>query len=220
MTSTPSTWQRLGSLDADAAAQAPSWLRPLLDIVPTLHVDDVSKWPPPHGSGHHSAVLVLFGPDRDLLLIERAGTLRAHAGQPAFPGGRLDEGEDARTAALREAAEETGLDPAGVVILGTLPDLWIPVTDYVVTPVLGWWPHPSPVAPQDPAEVTAAYRVALADLADPARRCTVRHPSGYVGPGFEVHGMLVWGFTAGVVSALLDHLGLTQPWTPREVPLP
>lgn len=214
------TWQRTGSLQPSALEVAPPWLTPLLTAVPTLGADDVTRWVPPHGSGVHSAVLVLFGPERDLLLIERAGDMRTHAGQPAFPGGRVDDGEDALTAAVREAVEETGLDPSGVVVLGTLPDLWIPVTDFVVTPVLAWWARPSAIAPQDPAEVSAAYRVALADLANPQRRCQVRHPSGFIGPGFEVHGMLVWGFTAGVISQLLDRLGLAVPWEPREVDLP
>lgn len=215
------TWARVGWIDPDTMGQAPGWLQPLQDSVPSLSVEQVTRAVPPHGQGVHAAVLVLFGPDRDVLLIERASRMRAHAGQPAFPGGRIDAGDaDAAAAAVREAVEETGLDPAGVVVLGRMPDLWIPVTDFVVTPVLAWWARPSAVSALQPSEVAATHRVRLSDLADPARRCLVRHPSGYVGPGFQVHGLLVWGFTAGVISALLDVLGLAIPWEPRQVELP
>lgn len=158
-------------------------------------------------------MLILFSDDRDILLIQRASTMRSHAGQPAFPGGAVDLGDaDAVDAALREAQEETGLDPAGVLVFGALPDLWVPVTNFVVTPVLGWWREPSPVSAQDPAEVSSVHRVLIADLVDPANRCRVRHPSGYIGPGFEVHGLLVWGFTAQVLSVLLERLGWSRPW--------
>ncbi|MCX8527405.1 MAG: CoA pyrophosphatase [Candidatus Nanopelagicales bacterium] len=215
------TWARVGWIDPDSMTAAPGWLQPLIDAVPSLTAEQVTQAVPPHGQGVHAAVLVLFGPDRDLLLIERATQMRAHAGQPAFPGGRLDPDDaDAAAAAVREAVEETGLDASGVVVFGRLPDLWIPVTDFVVTPVVAWWARPSAVSAQDPAEVSATHRVSLVDLADPARRCLVRHPSGYVGPGFEVHGLLIWGFTAGVISVVIDLLGLTIPWEPRYVDLP
>jgi 8-oxo-dGTP pyrophosphatase MutT (NUDIX family) len=215
------TWARSGWIDPDTMSKAPGWLQPLVDAVPSLSAEQVTRWVPQHGQGVHAAVLVLFSPDRDLLLIERATDMRAHAGQPAFPGGRLDASDvDASAAAMREAWEETGVDPAGIVILGRMPDLWIPVTDFVVTPVLGWWAQPGHVSPQDPSEVAAVYRISLDNFADPSRRCLVRHPSGYVGPGFEVNGLLVWGFTAGVISVLLDLLGLAIPWEPRHVELP
>jgi 8-oxo-dGTP pyrophosphatase MutT (NUDIX family) len=163
---------------------------------------------------------MLFSDERDVLLIQRASTMRSHAGQPAFPGGALDDDEDAAAAALREAQEETGLDPSGVVVFGALPDLWVHVTNYVVTPVLGWWRTPSPILAQDPAEVESVHRVPIADLVDPANRCRVLHPSGFVGPGFQVEGMLVWGFTGGILSTLLDTMGWSVPWDEsRIVPL-
>ena len=204
------TWARVGWIDPDTMTAAPEWLQPLIDAVPSLTAEQVTQAVPPHGKGVHAAVLVLFGPDRDLLLIERATQMRAHAGQPAFPGGRIDpEDADAAAAAVREAVEETGLEASGVVVLGRLPDLWIPVTDFVVTPVVAWWARPS-----------ATHRISVLERADPARRCLVRHPSGYVGPGFEVRGLLIWGFTAGVISVVIDLLGLAIPWEPRYVELP
>lgn len=211
-------WSRTGHVSPDARARLPGWLLPVADFAARATADDLTRFVPPHGSGRHSAVLILFGPARDLLLIARASTLRSHAGQPAFPGGGLDpEDADAVAAALREAREETGLDPAGVDVFGRLPDLWVPVSGYVVTPVLGWWAAPSPVAPMDPAEVSSVHRVAIDDLVAPTNRCQVRHPSGYVGPAFTVDGLVVWGFTAALLSGVLEGAGWALPWDPTRI---
>jgi hypothetical protein len=78
--------------------------------------------------------------------------------------------------------------------------------------VLGWWARPTPVWPCDPAEVASVHRIRIEEFVEPAHRCRVLHPSGYVGPAFEVQGLLVWGFTAGLISGLLDRLGWSQPW--------
>lgn len=194
----------------------PPWLRQLADAAPELTGEQLSRHLPPDEGGRESAVLVLFGegPDGpDVLLIERAATLRSHAGQPAFPGGARDPGDiSASAAALREAVEETGLDPAGVDVLAELPALWLPPSGYVVVPVLAWWRQPSPVAAVDPGEVAAVVRVPVSELVAPAHRLRVRHPSGYVGAAFEVGGMLVWGFTAGLLDRLLDLAGWAEPW--------
>lgn len=208
----------------------PSWLRPIAAAARDTHTSVLSRHAPPDGTrGRASAVLLLFGesevdgrPVPDLLLTERAHTMRSHAGQPAFPGGAVDPGDDGPVgAALREAAEETGLDPTGVDVLATLPDLWLPPSGYIVTPVLAWWREPSPVSVVDISEVASVHRVPLADLVDPANRLRIRHPSGYVGPAFRVSGLLVWGFTAGILAALLDAAGLTRPWDRSRVePLP
>jgi 8-oxo-dGTP pyrophosphatase MutT (NUDIX family) len=170
---------------------------------------------PPARGGRPSAVLVLFaegadGPD--LLLIQRSEGLRLHAGQPAFPGGAIDGDEGPVAAALREAAEEVGLDPGGVDVLGTLPELFIVRTGFRVVPVLAWWRQPCVVAPVDPREVAAVERVGLAELADPAARLMVRTPSGRTAPAFRVRGMLVWGFTAALVDRLLALAGWERPW--------
>ncbi|MEV6523311.1 CoA pyrophosphatase [Longispora sp. NPDC051575] len=160
-----------------------------------------------------AAALPSRAPGADVLLLERAATLRNHAGQPAFPGGAADEGEtDPAVTALREAQEEVGLDPASVEVLTHLPDLWIPVSDYIVTPVLAWWHAPHPVGPVDAGEVARVVRVPIDDLVDPAHRVRVRHSSGYVSPAFEVAGMQVWGFTANVLSVLLDIAQWSVPW--------
>jgi 8-oxo-dGTP pyrophosphatase MutT (NUDIX family) len=214
-------WSRVGVTHPEQVAVLPTWLQDVAGAVDSMTAEDVTRYVPPHGQGRHSAVLILFSDERDVLLIQRASTMRSHAGQPAFPGGALDDDdENAAAAALREAQEETGLDPAGVVVFGALPDLWVHVTDYVVTPVLAWWQAPSHVHAQDPAEVESVHRVTIAELVDPANRCRVLHPSGFVGPGFQVQGMLVWGFTGGILSTLLDTMGWSVPWDEsRIVPL-
>ncbi len=115
--------------------------------------------------------------------------------------------------ALREAREETGLDPAGVDVLAQLPGVPVPVSGFVVTPVLGWWRDPSPVWAADLNEVESVARVPVADLINPELRVKVRHPSGYVGPAFDVAGMLVWGFTGVLLDRLLELAGLVEART-------
>lgn len=192
----------------------PDWLAPLVAAVGDP--DALPNVRPAGRARRRSAVLVLFGEGPagpDVLLIERTAHLRSHAGQPAFPGGGIDPADAGPVeAALREAREETGLDPAGVEVLAVLPELWLPPSANAVTPVLAWWRSPSQVAPADPHEVAAVARVPLAELADPANRVQVTHPSGLLGPAFRVAGMFVWGFTAGVLARLLELGGWEQPW--------
>jgi 8-oxo-dGTP pyrophosphatase MutT (NUDIX family) len=194
----------------------PAWLGRL--AAGLADVGDVPFLVPPDDTEglREAAVLALFGegPDGpDVLLMLRSADMRSHAGQPAFPGGRIDPTDDGPVAAaLREAQEETGLDPAGVDVIGVLPELWIPPSGNVVTPVVGWWREPSEVAPVSPAEVEAVARVPVAALVDPANRLLTRHPSGFESPAFRVAGMLVWGFTAGVLDWLLGLGGWSQPW--------
>ena len=194
----------------------PEWLRPVADTARTVRPEQLSRFLPPEAGGRESAVLVLFGegPDGpDLLLIQRAATVSSHPGQPAFPGGAVDDTDaDVVAAALREAEEETGLDPSGVHVFATLPALWLPPSGFVVTPVLGWWRAPSPIGVVDPGEVESVVRVPVTELLDPANRVSVSHPSGFVGPAFEVRGLLVWGFTAGLLSRLFALCGWERPW--------
>ena len=194
----------------------PDWLQPLATAIPTVTGDYFSRFLPPAEGGRDSAVLVLFGEGADgpdLLLIERAATLRSHAGQPAFPGGAQDP-EDAGpvAAALREAREEVGVDAESLTVLGQLPPLYLPPSGFVVHPVVAWWHAPHAVEVVDAAEVAAVARVPLAELVDPANRFRVGHPSGIIGPAFDVRGMVVWGFTAGLIAGILRLGGWEQPW--------
>ncbi|KAB1904751.1 CoA pyrophosphatase [Micromonospora tulbaghiae] len=204
----------------------PGWFDPLLGRLGTARAEDFTRIVTPESGGRESAVLVLLGEEPgagpDVLVLQRAATLRNHAGQPAFPGGAADpEDADARATALREANEEVGLDPGSVTVLAELPRLWIPVSDFVVTPVLAWWHDPHPVHPREPAEVAHVARLPVSELVDPDNRMRVRHPSGWIGPAFSARGMLVWGFTAGVIDRLLEMGGWSRPWPhSRVVDLP
>ena len=198
-------------------AGLPADWRGRLRMVPERAASDQPEWSrPPESGGRHGAVLMLFsdGPDGpDVLLTERSRSLRSHPGQVSFPGGGLDPTDDGPSAAaLREAQEETGVDPAGVDILGLLPPMFLAPSGYIVTPVLAWWRATSPVGPVDLQEVASVVRAPLAELVDPANRFSLRHPSGYVGPGFRVQGLYVWGFTAGLLARVLAHAGLERPW--------
>lgn len=208
-----------GRLLADLTA-LPGWMRPLARQAAgaelpswVLHATD-----PIPGDARRGAVLMLLadgalGPD--LLLTARSAQLRSHAGQPAFPGGALEPGEGSVAAALREANEETGLDPGSVVPAAVLPQLYLPVSHFLVAPVLAHWQRPGPVRAVDPAETSQVTRVPLADLASPDNRGTVVIPARGAQlrtPAFAVGGMVVWGFTAGLVDLLLEWGGWSEPW--------
>ena len=194
----------------------PAWLCDLAAAAATMDVPRILR--PPASGGRRSAVLILFGDGPDLLFIQRSEGLRRHPGQPAFPGGAIDDGDDGPVgAALREAAEETGLDPAGVEVLGTMPELFIPHSGFRVVPVLAWWREPSAVGPVDTGEVAAVERIPIADLADPAHRVMLQNPSGRIGPAFRIGPMLIWGFTAGLVDRLLALAGWERPWNTNAV---
>ena len=181
-----------------------------------------------------SAVLLLFGsldavpaatplgavpPELDVLLLRRSTTLSHHPGQIAFPGGGVEPGDCSPFAtAVREAAEETGLEPEGVTDLGPLTTALIPNSGNLVTPVLAWWHKASPLVP-DGTETADVFRVPVGELLDPARRgVSILNHSGtrFTGPMFvlgpQFGGHIVWGFTAMVLSRLFDELGWTIPW--------
>ncbi|HET7398021.1 MAG TPA: CoA pyrophosphatase [Intrasporangium sp.] len=230
-----------GTIAPASPRPRPAWLDVVAERLPGTDPGWFSRFLPPDGGGRESAVLILFGPppaDADggagggadagadagehVLLIERAHTLRSHPAQIAFPGGSRDPGDDdlVRTA-LREAQEETGLDPSGVDVVAVLPSLFLPPSQFVVAPVLGWWATPSPVRVGDPGEVHDVLSVPVAHLVDPRTRHSVRHPSGYVGPAFEIDDLLLWGFTAGLLEKVLELGDQNREWDAgREKPLP
>lgn len=198
----------------------PEWLQPVESAALNIRPEQLSSFVPPAEGGRAGAVLMLFGmgdTGPDILLIERAHDMRSHAGQMAFPGGAVDDDDaDAVAAALREAVEETGLDPQGVQVFATLPALFLPPSGFVVTPVLGWWRTPSPVRAVDAREVASVHRAPLRDLLAPESRLRVRHPAGYVGPAFRLGDLLVWGFTAGLLDRVLRLAGWELPWDDAE----
>jgi 8-oxo-dGTP pyrophosphatase MutT (NUDIX family) len=199
----------------------PEWLRLLAESARGVDGAALSAYLPDDGTGRASAVLVaLTDGDRgpSVLLIQRSAGLRNHASQVAFPGGAVDPADPTHvSAAIREAEEEVGLDPASVQVIAVLPRLFIPPSGFVVTPVIAWWTDPHPVAPVDPAEVARVAVVPIAELSDPANRFMVTHPSGRWGPGFEAGGLFVWGFTALLLTHLLVLGGWAVPWDESRV---
>lgn len=181
-----------------------------------------------------AAVLILFGAldqvpaaeaetqvsaDLDVLLLRRSDALDHHPGQVAFPGGGL-ESQDASpsAAALREAVEETGLDAAGVRVLGRLNQVAIPNSGNLVTPVVAWWSLPSELV-ADGEETVQVFRVPVAELLDPDNRWTAiyeRRGHRHIGPMFRLGpqfgGHVVWGFTAMLLDSIFDALEWTVPW--------
>lgn len=209
----------VGEAGHGEGAHAPGWLRDLASAAAAMEVPPVLR--PPAAGGRRAAVLVLFGDGPggpDLLYIQRNEGLRRHAGQPAFPGGKIEDFDAGPVgAALREAAEETDLDPAGVEVLATLPELFILRSQFRVVPVLAWWRTPCAVRPADLGEIAAVERIRVADLADPANRLMLRYPGGRSGPAFRLGEMLIWGFTALVTDRLLALSGFERPWDANEI---
>lgn len=202
----------------------PEWLALLVRRIAELGPGDLGRIPapmeaPPEG-GRAAAVLVLFAEDSrtgepDVLLALRSDQLSSHAGQVCFPGGAVDDVDAGPVAtALREATEEVGVRAEDVRPVAVLPQLYLPPSDFVVTPVLGHWERPGPVGPVDRSETTAVARVLLRVLADPVNRLIVRGPNGCSYPAFLLPGMLVWGFTGGLLAALLAMGGWERPWEP------
>ncbi|MCA0158506.1 CoA pyrophosphatase [Tsukamurella sp. M9C] len=212
---------------------APRWLDPLLG-----NLGDVASEIEQRGGAvaalqrvrnpRRASVLILFDgdpsasgatppDDATVLLTQRASAMRQHAGQVAFPGGARDpEDADDVAVALREAWEETGLDPESVEIVAELDPIEVPVSGFRVVPVIGYAASPPEVRAVDPAETALVRRVPLAELIDPAHRFMVRK-SFYRGPAFAAGPMLVWGFTGGLVNALIGAAGWEQPWDTDDV---
>ena len=202
----------------------PGWLRPIEEGARSIRATDLTWFlPPEDAEPRRGAVLILFGEGEhgpDLLLTERAHHMRSHPGHIAFPGGAIDPGETPRAAALREAEEETGVDPAGVDVFAELPELWLPPSNFAVTPVLGWWHEPTGVSVVSPDEVHDIHHVTIDELLDPAHRVMVRHPSGWLGPGVLIgpdRDVILWGFTGGIIARLFDFLGWSTPWDETRV---
>lgn len=157
-------------------------------------------------------VAVTTGPQPALILTQRGATLPTHQGQIAFPGGKLESGEDAVQAALREAFEEVALEPKAVRVLGLMDDVWTP-QGFQVTPVLAVIAPDTALEPQA-GEVAALLRVPIADLQQITPRSDLRHaplqgrwPAGVTGPRTILHydwrGVDIWGMTAFVIEELL-----------------
>ncbi len=181
------------------------WLRAQLAL--TAPATPITPDPP---TARIAAVLPLLYP-RDgapyLLFTRRSSLLSRHRGEISFPGGSSDPGDASLAAtALREAWEEVQLERANVEILGTLPPLFTVVSNFWVTPIVGWLPNGLPQLTPNPAEVDEIIEAPVAALADPA----IFHQETWVRGGIahEVHfydfgQYRIWGLTGLILSTLL-----------------
>lgn len=209
---------------------SPQWLRGLTDVLGRPgsaklvhkmqgHMRFASRKP------KHAAVLMCFTgtadaltlpEDAQLLITHRTPTLRNHSGQMAFPGGRVDPGDTGPVgAALREAQEETGLDPAGVTPLAVVESIAVGPSGNPVNPVLAYAPEPGPVWSASPAENDDVFFVPLSHFINPDNRFRVSR-LGWSGPAFELDGYVVWGFTASLISVMIREAGWEEPWEHKD----
>ncbi|AWB83222.1 NUDIX hydrolase [Corynebacterium liangguodongii] len=200
---------------------APAWLATMLDGLRP------GAWPrrraPRPGTPDQAAVLMALtgasAAEAKILLTHRAPTLRSHSGQMAFPGGHIDPGDGGPVeAALREAWEETGLEPARVTPLASLPSVVTGGSGRVVRPILAYAAQPGQPYPASPAETDDVFFAAVSDLLDPACRLEVGF-AGFHGPAFRTHGYLVWGFTGMLIDALFTAAGWQSDYDTTVVPL-
>ena len=166
------------------------------------------KWP--SGMRDGAGLLLLFPVERrpHIVLTRRAEAMRAHASQIALPGGAVDPGETFEQAALREAHEEVSLKPDAVRVLGRLSPLHIPVSKFVLHPVVGVV-DARPTFVPEPQEVARVLEVPLAELGSVEHQRSDRRDfkgQTYVVPFFDVLDERVWGATAMILSEFLTLL--------------
>jgi 8-oxo-dGTP pyrophosphatase MutT (NUDIX family) len=166
----------------------------------------------PNGAGTAAAVLIAITdrPEPGVILTQRPETMRRHAGQVAFPGGRIDpEDVDAIAAALREAEEEVALPRAQVHVIQALMP-YQTITEFDITPVLAVIPPDLPLVPHD-REVAAVFEVPLSFIFDPANR---REQSVMVEGIERRYFEILWGERRiwGATAAMLANLSARLKW--------
>lgn len=181
-------------------------------------------WTPghlPEDSRRGAGLLLVYPLDGrpGVLLTVRDGALPQHAGQISLPGGALEPGESDAQAALREAAEEVGLAPDGVSVLGELTPLHIPASGFNLHPVVARAERRPSFTPQA-GEVARILEVGVHTLADPRTLVVERHTlagNEYQVPFFDLAGDKVWGATAMILAEFLTVLGTPpDPWAERD----
>lgn len=205
--------QRWRNVAYQAARPGPPVEHEDLLIMRTLSGELARPLLPPEGVTPRAAgVLILLYPDGDdvrLPLTVRSETLPNHRGEVSLPGGATDPDDDGPAAtALRECYEELGVEPRTIEVWGTLTPLYIPPSNFQITPVVGWRPEP-PQLQVSLHEVSAVLTVSLRELLEPERvRVEQWHRRGMdmLVPFFDVAGHKVWGATAFVLSEFVARL--------------
>lgn len=167
------------------------------------------------GQGQIAAVMILMYPVSsdenvpNLVLTKRHSNLSKHAGQISFPGGRQDTGESLKQTALRETFEEIGISQNQIEVLGQLNSVYIPPSDFTVTPFVGWYDR-QPKFVRSEAEVDEIIETSVAHLLDPTTMVfgDVKIEDGRTMnvPYYQVGSHQVWGATAIIVSELIERL--------------
>jgi 8-oxo-dGTP pyrophosphatase MutT (NUDIX family) len=182
-----------------------------LQMAPSIRHNDILNM----GHGRNpiqSSVLLLFYPDKyqqvTTVLIQRPEYDGVHSGQISFPGGKREPGDpDLAHTALREAQEEIGVDPGLVHLKGRLTDLFIPPSNFIVTPFLGISVSRPDFIP-DPGEVAAILEISLEDLLNPASKqmqlLTLRDGYRLETPCFILNGHIIWGATAMIIYEMAE----------------
>ena len=166
-------------------------------------------------NGIKSSVLILLYPDSGdneiaTVLIQRPSYEGVHGGQISLPGGRLEEMDrDLKDTALRESKEEIGIDPDKIITIGTLTELYIPPSNYIVLPFLGYTLK-KPIFKPDPQEVAGIIEIKLKDLLNDNKIMTkeidIRPGISVFGPCFEIDNHTIWGATAMILNEFKEIL--------------
>ncbi|TKG88637.1 CoA pyrophosphatase [Puteibacter caeruleilacunae] len=156
-----------------------------------------------------SAVLILLFPLNDkihLCFIKRPSTMRNHAGQISFPGGKHDATDPSiEYTALREAKEEVGISPGDIQLIGQLSDLYIEVSNFLIYPIIGYIEH-KPHFSVNEDEVSEFFTIPLADFSDKdnLKMHTVNTVTGPLEvPCFNINNEIIWGATAMIMAELI-----------------
>jgi len=201
----PETRQHLLT-DADALTH---YLRQRLDEEFSPQTEGPSDWPAARAAAVLAPIYAREG-RQYLLFTRRSSSLTKHRGEISFPGGSRDLGDTSHAAtALRESYEELRLPPEGIEILGQLPLVFSTVSNFLVTPVVGWLGEGLPPLTPNPAEVAEVIEVPLAALADPAifheeewNRFGETHTIYF----YDYGAYRIWGLTGRFVHTFLDLL--------------
>ena len=185
-----------------------------LNMSSMTRIREMMKSPPDLNNAVSSSVLILIYPisdgnDAGIALIQRPPYDGVHGGQISLPGGRFeDTDKDLLQTAIRESKEEIGLDPGDLMILGKISDLYIPPSNYLVSPFVGYCKAKPSFLP-DPAEVECILEIPLSKLRDDQYvRCKVIEVRGteIEAPCFVIDDHIIWGATAMILNELKEIL--------------